>query len=153
MSTASRGDETLPDAPPLHPSAAFHPSGPAVARGAVVWLHGGYDTDLPPPAEPGWIGRLAARGYDIWRFDRTSGRDPLGPGGEALARGLEALKAGGYRHIIVAGHSRGAFIALSALVQVGVVDALAAISPGRARHQSGAAGPGDGGLSRAAAGR
>ena len=121
---------TLPDAPPLHPATAFHPAGPARARGAAVWLHGGYDSDEFPngPPEPAWITRLAKLGYDIWRFDRV-GRDPLGPGGEALARGLEALRAGGYRRIVVAGHSRGAFIALSALAQTGMVDALAAISP------------------------
>ncbi len=53
----------------------------------------------------------------------------IAPGEAALARGLAALKADGYRHIIVAGDSRGAFIGLAALAQTGVVDAMAAISP------------------------
>jgi pimeloyl-ACP methyl ester carboxylesterase len=118
----------LPAAPPLAPSAAFHPSGPETAAGALVWLHGGYDKDDPPPPEQPWVHRLAADGYDIWRFDRPD-RDPLGAGEDALAHGLAALKASGYRRIIVAGQSRGAFIGLAALAMTGVVDAMAAISP------------------------
>ncbi len=86
----------LPDAPPLHPSPAFTPTGPGQARGVLVWLHGSYDTDAQPspPAEPAWVTRLARRGYDIWRYDRTPGQDPLGPGGEALLRGLAAPAPG-----------------------------------------------------------
>jgi pimeloyl-ACP methyl ester carboxylesterase len=72
---------------------------------------------------------VAQRGYDIWRFDRTPGRDPLIPGGEALVRGLEELHDAGYQRIIVAGHSRGAFIALAALAHPELVAAVAAISP------------------------
>jgi pimeloyl-ACP methyl ester carboxylesterase len=119
----------LPDAPPLHPSAAFAPAGPAAAAGALVWLHGGYDSDAgPPPAEPDWVGRVARHGYDIWRFDRP-GRDPLAENGAALIGGLAALRHAGYRRIILAGQSRGAFIALAGLAHPELVDALAAISP------------------------
>ena len=118
----------MPTAPPLAPSAAFHPTGPEKAAGAVVWLHGGYDKDDPAAAGTALGRQLAADGYDIWRFDRPD-RDPLGPGEEALAHGLTALKAAGYRRIIVAGQSRGAFIGLAALSMTGVVDAMAAISP------------------------
>ena len=121
----------LPDAPPLHPSPAFSPAGPDHARGALVWLHGSYDTDAQPtpPAEPAWVARLARRGYDIWRYDRTPGQDPLLPGAEALLRGLAGLRQGGYRRVLVAGDSRGAFIALSVLAHPELVDALATISP------------------------
>jgi hypothetical protein len=129
-SVGARADG-LPAAPPLHPSPGFTPAGPDRATGAVVWLHGSYDTDTnpTPPAEPAWIGRLARRGYDIWRLDRRPGADPLAPGGEALAAGLRALRAGGYRWIIVAGHSRGAMIGLSVLGEPGLADAVAAVSP------------------------
>jgi pimeloyl-ACP methyl ester carboxylesterase len=121
----------LPAAPPLHPSPAFTPAGPEQARGALVWLHGSYDAvGVPtPPAEQAWVARLARRGYDIWRFDRTPGQDPLIQGGEALLRGLAGLRHGGYRRVIVAGYSRGGFIALAALAHPDLVDALAAISP------------------------
>ena len=120
----------LPDASPFHSSPAFTPAGPEEAKGAVVWLHGGYDSDTEKsPPEPAWIGRLAAAHWDIFRFDRTPGQDKLIPGGEALIHGLEALHAAGYRHVIVAGHSRGAFIALSALAHPELADAVALISP------------------------
>lgn len=123
--------ESVTLAPPLHPSPAFTPSGPAGARGALVWLHGSYDTDLFPtsPAEPLVIRRFATLGWDIWRFDRTSGRDPLAPGGEALATGLRRLRAAGYAHMLVAGHSRGAFIALFALHDTSLADGYLLLSP------------------------
>jgi pimeloyl-ACP methyl ester carboxylesterase len=120
----------LPDAPPLHPSPAFTQAGPEQARGVVVWLHGGYDSDTEPlPPVQDWVARLARRGYDIWRFDRTPGQDPLIAGGDALVRGIATLRGGGYRRVIVAGQSRGAFIALAALAHPELVDAVAAISP------------------------
>ena len=130
LAVPARGAE-LPVAEPLHPSPNFTQAGPASAKGALVWLHGSYDTDTQhtPPAEPSWIARLAHHGFDIWRFDRTPGRDPLTPGGEALARGLAALRDGGYRQILVAGHSRGAWIALTALAHPGLADAVIALSP------------------------
>jgi pimeloyl-ACP methyl ester carboxylesterase len=72
---------------------------------------------------------MAARGLDIWRFDRTRGADPLVGSAEALVRGVQALRAGGYRRVLVAGHSRGAWIALSVLAHPGLVDGVVAISP------------------------
>ena len=120
----------LPLVAPLHPSPAFQPRGPEQARGALVWLHGAYDSDtqaLPP--EPAWIRHAASHGYDIWRFDRTPGQDPLAAGGEQLANAVVALRAGGYRRIIVAGHSRGAWIALTVLSHPGLADGVAAFSP------------------------
>ena len=124
------GASPLPEAPPFHPSGAFAAAGPQSARGALVWLAGSYDTDTEPvPPEQPWVARVAARGYDVWRFDRTPGRDPLVPGGEALIAGLERLHDAGYRHVIVAGHSRGAFIALAALAHPELAEAVAVIDP------------------------
>ena len=120
----------LPNAPPFHPSPAFTPAGPETAKGAVVWLHGGYDSDTEQrPPEPVWVGRLATGRWDIFRFDRTPGQDPLLPGGQALVQGLIALRTAGYRHVIVAGHSRGAFIAMAALAHPELAEAVALISP------------------------
>jgi pimeloyl-ACP methyl ester carboxylesterase len=120
-----------PDAAPFHPSSAYELRGANAAAGALVWLHGSYDTDAQPtpPPEPAWVGRMHRAGYDIWRFDRTPGRDPLAEGGAALLLGLERLHGSGYRHVTVAGHSRGAFIALAALARPDLVEAVAAISP------------------------
>ena len=120
----------LPPAAPLQPSPAFPPRGPEQARGALVWLHGAYDTAArPPPPEPTWVRHAASHGYDIWRFDRTPGQDPLAAGGEKLAASLTALRAGGYQRILVAGHSRGAWIALTVLSHPGLADGVAAFSP------------------------
>ena len=44
-------------------------------------------------------------------------------------RGIEALRASGYRQVIVSGHSRGAWIALTALARPGLADAVVAFSP------------------------
>lgn len=117
--------------PVLHPSPQFNVVGPAVARGVLVWLHGSYDrTQYPvPPAAQPWVSRMAALGYDIWRLDRTPGHDKLEDGAAALLQGVKTLRQRGYRRVVVAGHSRGAFIALSALSQPKLIDAVAAISP------------------------
>lgn len=116
----------------FHAAPAFNQSGPALARGVLVWLHGSYDSDqypaAPPPAQP-WVGRMAALGYDIWRFDRVPGHDPLPQGDADLLKGLAMLRKAGYRRVVVAGHSRGAFIALSALAHPDLADAVAVISP------------------------
>lgn len=115
------------DAAPLTPAS---PVAPATARGALVWLHGSYDAATDPrPADPDWLAPLLARGYDLWHFDRPTRPDPLAEGGARLLHGLAALRHGGYRRIVVAGFSRGAFIALPALARPDLADAVAAISP------------------------
>ena len=119
----------LPAAPPLTPLPLFTQAGPALARGALVWLHGTYDKDAPgPPDPPELVGRMAGRVLDVFQFLRSRGNDPLVGSGEGLARGLAALRAGGYRRIVVAGHSRGAWIALTALAHPGLADSIVAVS-------------------------
>lgn len=121
---------TLPDAPPLHPVEAFAPQGPAQARGALVWIPGTYGRDQTgPPPEPDLVHRMAGLDLDVWRFDRRRGEDPLAGSADSLARGLTALRKGGYRRLILAGHSRGAWIALTALAHPGLADAIIAVSP------------------------
>jgi len=120
-----------PEALPFLPSVVFPISGPTVARGALVWLQGGISPGqfLPPefpegqPA-PDWLARVPARGWDVWRYNRVAGADALSTGAEGLIRGLEALHAIGYHHVVVAGFSRGAFIALSALARPDLIEAV-----------------------------
>ena len=120
----------LPVAEPLRPSPNFTPAGPAAAQGVLVWLPGAYDHTLhPPPPEPEWVARMAARALDIWRFDRMRGQDQLASGGQALADGVRILRASGYRRVLLAGHSRGGWIALTAMARPGVADAIVALSP------------------------
>ena len=129
----------LPQAPPFRPSPRFVPRGPAEAAGAVVWLHQSYNVqeEADGPPEAPWVARLAGSGFDVWRFDREPGHDPLAAGGEHLLEGLAGLRAAGYRRVIVAGHSRGAFIALAALARPDLADAVAAVQP--AAHGTSAA--------------
>ena len=108
----------------------FPLAGPAAARGALVWVHGTYGRDREgPPDPPDFVGREAAAGLDILCFNRRREADPLAGGAETLARGLRALRTEGYRRIVVAGHSRGAWIALTALAHPGLADAVVAFSP------------------------
>jgi len=126
----------MPDALPFRPAAAFPGVGPVAAEGALVWLHGGvspgqFTGEEFPDGQPApeWLGRVAARKWDIWRFNRVPGQDALASGAEGLIQGLEALHAAGYRRVVVAGFSRGAFIGLAALARPDLVEAVALLSP------------------------
>ncbi len=94
----------------------------AEAEGALVWLHP-FNADGSAWPAPDWTALLAARGWDAWRLDR--GRpDPLEAGAARLVEGVAALRARGYRRIALLGESRGAFIALAALREPGLADAV-----------------------------
>lgn len=115
---------------PFVPCPLYPAVGAQAARGALVWLPGTYGKDQPgPPPAPDIVGRLAALGLDVFQFLRPRGNDPLAGGAETLARGLIELRAGGYQRIVVAGHSRGAWIALTAMAHPGLADAIVAVSP------------------------
>lgn len=104
--------------------------GPDAAKGVLVWVPGTYGRDQTgPPPPPDFVQREAATGMDVWCFDRDRGDDPLDRGGATLARHVQALRAQGYRHVIIAGHSRGAWIALTILAHPGLADAVVAFSP------------------------
>ena len=122
---------SLPDLAPLVSARGFTLVGPATARGALIWLHGSFSLDQFPQGPPvqDWVSRLAGRGYDVWRLDRMPRQDPLDAGGAKLLASLRAARAAGYRRVVVAGFSRGAFIGLSALAYPELADAVAAISP------------------------
>jgi pimeloyl-ACP methyl ester carboxylesterase len=106
------------------------PAGPGAARGALVWLHGAYDPRTEArPDDPDWLAPLHARGYDLWYFNRPYRPDPLAAAETRLIDGLGALRRAGYRRIVVAGFSRGAFIGLAALARPDLADAVIAVSP------------------------
>jgi hypothetical protein len=103
------------------------------AAGAVVWLHPHY-TEGPPPEAPAFMARLAARGWDLWRYDRPPGgpvppASPLTAWVDPLAEGTAALRARGYARVVLVGESRGAFLALAALRVPGLADAVALAAP------------------------
>ena len=114
---------------PFPPSPLYPFVGPHDAHGALVWLPGMYSKDRPgPPDPPDIVGRLASHKLDVFQFARPRGNDPLAGGAETLAHGLTELRARGYRYIAIAGHSRGAWIALTAMAHPGLADAIVAIS-------------------------
>lgn len=126
-----------PAADPLfRPSVAYPGPGLARAVGVVVWLHGGvspgqFTTPDFPDGQPApeWLGRFPALGWDVWRFNRIPGNDPLAAGETRLIRCIEDLHAAGYRRVIVAGFSRGAFIGMAALARPDLVEAVILLSP------------------------
>jgi predicted esterase len=108
----------------------FAAAGPTEAKGALVWIHGTYARDQPgPPPPPDFVSREAKAGFDVWYLRRDRDDDPISRGADMLARGVWLLRERGYRHVIVAGHSRGAWIALTILAHPGLADAVAAFSP------------------------
>jgi pimeloyl-ACP methyl ester carboxylesterase len=110
------------------PGFAF--AGPVAAKGVLVWVPGTYGKDRTgPPDTPDFVGREAASGMDVWCFNRDRGNDPLDSGAKILAYEIQTLRDQGYREVVVAGHSRGAWIALTALAHPGLADAVVAFSP------------------------
>ena len=108
----------------------FASAGPTVAKGALVWVPGTYGKDQTgPPPPPDFVHREAAAGLDVWCFDRDRGDDPLDRGAAILAHDIQVLRDQGYRRVIVAGHSRGAWLALTVLAHPGLADAVVAFSP------------------------
>jgi dienelactone hydrolase len=115
---------------PFVPAPGFTQAGPGIAKGALVWIHGTYGRDQTgPPPPPDFVGREAAAGFDVWDFNRERADDPLPRGAEILAAGVQALRDRGYRRVIVSGHSRGAWIALTVLAHPGLADGVVAFSP------------------------
>jgi len=117
------------DTPFVH-APQFADAGPGAAKGALVWLPGTHGRDQTGPSPPpDFVGREAAAGWDIRCFNRDRRDDPLDRGAELLVRGVLGLRDQGYHRIIVAGHSRGAWIGLTMLAHPGLVDAVVAFSP------------------------
>jgi pimeloyl-ACP methyl ester carboxylesterase len=111
-------------------AAGFAYSGPEKAKGVLVWVPGTYGRDQSgPPDPPDFVAREAASGMDVWCFNRDRGDDPLARGGDTLAHEIQALRDQGYRRVIVAGHSRGAWIALTVLSHPGLADGVVAFDP------------------------
>jgi pimeloyl-ACP methyl ester carboxylesterase len=112
--------------------AAFHQAllGPARAVGVVVWNHGRSleSEDYKAPAPP-YLRALRAGGWDVLRFDRLRDSDTLSASSLRLADIATELKRRGYRRVVLAGQSFGAFLALMAADASDAVDAVVATAP------------------------
>jgi len=105
--------------------------GPERARGVLVWAHGrsadGADSRGTQPQA--WVRHFNNAGYDIWRFDRVPDTDFTRAAGTWLRQDLAELRRHGYRRVVAAGQSRGAWNALQALDTPGLTEATIAIAP------------------------
>ena len=111
---------------------AFHQAliGPQRARGVVVWSHGrSIDAEDAKSPTPPYLRILSASGWDVLRFDRLRDSDALGASSRRLVGIASQLKRRGYRHIVLAGQSFGAFLALMAADESDTVDAVVATAP------------------------
>lgn len=100
------------------------------AQGAVIWSHGrSLQTECSQVPTPDYIGAFRAAGWDTFRLNRPSIADTLPESAAALAGEAEALKHKGYRRIVLAGQSFGAFISLIAAGHSDAVDAVIGTAP------------------------
>ena len=104
--------------------------GPAKAKGVVVWSHGrsinAEDSQSPTPA---YLSVLREDGWDVMRFDRLSKGDTLNDSTKRLVEYTNQLKHSGYKQVVLAGQSFGAFLALMAADASSEVDAVIATAP------------------------
>ncbi len=98
--------------------------GPQAAAGLLIWSHGYLaGTDSTNSAPQPHIGRFLAAGYDLYRFDRQWIRDRLGDT-TAFAEAVRQAKAMGYRRVILAGQSNGAWQSLAAVARGAPADGV-----------------------------
>jgi dienelactone hydrolase len=111
---------------------AFHRAliGPQQARGVIVWSHGrSIDTEDAKSPTPPYLRALRDSGWDVLRFDRARDNDTLTRSSRRLIGIAAQLKRQGYRQIVLAGQSFGAFLALMAADVSDDVDAVVATAP------------------------
>ncbi len=119
------------------PDARFIWHGPAAARGVIVWADGysGPETDNRGIQPQSFIRPLNNIGYDVVRFDREPMADTTDRAAGWLHDGLQEMRRIGYRSVIAAGQSRGAWNSLQVLNAPGLADVVIAVSP--AAHGTG----------------
>ena len=104
--------------------------GPTRAEGVVIWSHGRsveVEDSLAPTPE--YIAEMRKAGWDTFRLNRLRAGDTLPASGAVLASYAEQFKASGYRRVVLAGQSFGAFISLIAAGRSDAVDAVIGTAP------------------------
>ena len=122
----------LPPIGRLRPEPYWENKGPQAAVGLIVWSHGymgGKNATESAPQR--WTGRFTQAGYDLYRFDREWIRDWPGDATQ-LADAVRQAKSMGYRRVILAGQSAGAWVSLAATMRGAPVDGV--ISVAAAHH-------------------
>jgi pimeloyl-ACP methyl ester carboxylesterase len=117
-----------PDIGRLRPEPYWSMRGPQLAAGLIVWSHGymaGKNSTESAP-QP-WIGRFTRLGYDLYRFDREWIADWAGDA-TSLAAAASKARQLGYRRILLAGQSAGAWVSVAALQRGAAVDGVISIA-------------------------
>jgi pimeloyl-ACP methyl ester carboxylesterase len=114
----------------LDPAFSEPARGPQQAKGVVVWSHGrsinSEDYQSPTPI---YLKSLREDGWDVMRFDRLARNDSLGESTKHLVDHVAELKHRGYKRVLLAGQSFGAFLSLMAADASPQVDAVIATAP------------------------
>lgn len=129
----------------LVPDSRFWWHGPQAAAGVVVWMEGkggGIGPGLQPPP---LLRPFSVAGFDVMRLDREPAADDRDRAAGWLREALALLRAQGWRRVVVAGQSRGAWNALQVLDTPGLADAVIALSPAAQGTAGGASAPGESG--------
>ncbi len=104
--------------------------GPEHSSGVIVWNHGrSLIVDDSESATPPFLRVLREAGWDVLRFNRPRDSDTLNDSTRRLVDYVAELKDQGYRRIVLAGQSFGAFLALMAADASDDVDAVVATAP------------------------
>ena len=104
--------------------------GPDRAIGAVVWNHGrSINTEDADSPSPPYLRVLRDAGWEVLRFNRPRDGDTLTASTRRLVELVGQLKHKGYRRVVLAGQSFGAFLALMAADASEDVDAVVATAP------------------------
>ena len=122
----------LPAIGRLRPQPYWANKGPQAAAGLIVWSHGYMQGRNATASSPqGQVGNFTAAGYDLYRFDREWIRDWPGDA-TALADSVRQAKTMGYRRVVPAGQSAGAWVSMAATMRGAPVDGV--ISVAAAHH-------------------
>src|SRR5260221_10523490 len=92
----------------------------------------------PERTSKSWIGRFTRLGYDLYGSDRKWFAD-WASDATGLAAAVHKAREMGYRRVVLAGQSAGAWVSLAALVRGAAVDGV--ISMSAAHHGEGKAMP------------
>lgn len=118
----------LPAIGRLRPEPYWDNKGPQGAAGLIVWSHGyrlGVDATVSAPQ--GQVASFTRMGYDLYRFDRRYIRDWPGDAG-ALVDAVRQARSMGYRRVILAGQSAGAWVSMAATMRGAPVDGVISVS-------------------------
>ena len=112
----------------LRPEPYWENKGPQTAAGLIVWSHGYFlGIDATATAPQGQVAPFTVAGYDLYRFDRQYIRDWPGDA-SALVEAVRQAKSMGYRRVILAGQSAGAWVSMAATMRGAPVDGVISVS-------------------------